>query len=116
MCMFFRTRVECDAVSSCDGLLSDGTVDYQARQHQIDFVLSPYYGTSNLAFDVALNTLNVTYRSTLLYTERNDTKTTGLDALAVRPATSVDPPLPEAPSNDHLSVDAEGLVLNSDGT
>ena len=63
-----------------------------------------------------LKTLQLMYRDTLLYTERNGTKTTGLDALAVRPATSVDPPLPEAPSNDHMSLDAEGLVVNADGT
>ena len=64
----------------------DGTIDYQGRQHQIDFMLTPYYGTDNLDFDDALDTLKLTYRNTLLYTERNAQKTTGLDALAVRPA------------------------------
>ncbi len=95
---------------------SDGTIDWQGRQQVIDFVLTPYYGTDNLDFSDGLKTLQLNYRDTLLYTERNGLKTTGLDALAVRPATSVDPPLPEAPSNDHMSLDAEGLVVNADGS
>ncbi|KAI1798159.1 esterase-like activity of phytase-domain-containing protein [Ganoderma leucocontextum] len=98
------------------GFNVDGTVDWQGRQQVIDFVLSPYYGTDNLNFSDGLKTLQLTYRDTLLYTERNGSKTTGLDALAVRPATAVDPPLPEAPSSDHMSLDAEGLALNADGT
>ncbi|CDO75851.1 hypothetical protein BN946_scf184833.g2 [Trametes cinnabarina] len=105
------------------GFNIDGTIDYQARQHQIDFVLSPYYGDENLSFEDALETLKLTYRNTLLYTERESRKTTGLDALAVRPAEPLsrllaieNPPVPIAPSNGHLAVDAEGLVLNADGT
>ncbi|KAI0330295.1 hypothetical protein GY45DRAFT_758973 [Cubamyces sp. BRFM 1775] len=105
------------------GFNIDGTIDYQARQHEIDFVLSPYYDSDNLSFDDALQTLKLTYKDTLLYTERESRKTTGLDALGVRPAESLarfltieDPALPIAPSNGDLAVDAEGLVLNSDGT
>ena len=101
-------------------IFSDGTIDYQARSHQIDFVLSPYYDTDKLDFGDALESLKLTYKSTLLYTERNAQKTTGLDASAVRPAQQSgnvqDPPLPVALSNGHLAVDAEGLALNSDGT
>ncbi|TFK84975.1 hypothetical protein K466DRAFT_495616 [Polyporus arcularius HHB13444] len=105
------------------GFNVDGTIDWQGRQHQIDFVLTPYYGAEDLDFNDALNTLKLTYRDTLLYTERNAQKTTGLDALAVRPAqtlsnniTTADPALPVAATNKHLSLDAEGLVLNADGT
>ncbi|KAM5537133.1 hypothetical protein V8D89_009279 [Ganoderma adspersum] len=98
------------------GFNVDGTIDWQGRQQIIDFVLTPYYGADNLDFSDGLKTLQLNYRDTLLYTERNGTKTTGLDALAVRPATSVDPPLPEAPSNDRMSLDAEGLVVNADGS
>ncbi|KAI0693937.1 esterase-like activity of phytase-domain-containing protein [Cerioporus squamosus] len=105
------------------GFNVDGTIDWQGRQHQIDFVLTPYYDSGKLDFDDALNTLKLTYRDTLLYTERNAQKTTGLDALAVRPAqalsgniTIADPALPVAATNKHLSLDAEGLVLNADGT
>ncbi len=101
----------------------DGTIDWQGRQHQIDFVLTPYYAADNLDFDDALDTLKLTYRDTLLYTERTAQKTTGLDALAVRPAQTVsnnitiaDPALPVAATNKHLSLDAEGLVLNADAT
>lgn len=102
---------------------SDGTIDWQSRQYQIDFALSPYYGDNNLDFTDALNTLKLTYRSTVLYTERNAQKTTGLDALAVRPAQPLsrfisiaDPALPVNAPNGRLSVDAEGLALNADGT
>lgn len=56
--------------------------------------------------------------------ERNQTKTSGLDALAVRPAASgsvsdplVDPQMPIASTAEpHLTIDAEGIVSNSDGT
>lgn len=103
---------------------SNGTINYQGRQLDIDFVLSPYYGTANLSFADAQKTLALTYKRTVLYTERNDVKTTGLDALAVRPAVFgfpqiavADPPLPiPAQTFNHLSLDLEGLVLNSDGT
>ncbi|OSD08066.1 hypothetical protein PYCCODRAFT_1358178 [Trametes coccinea BRFM310] len=105
------------------GFNIDGTIDYQGRQHEIDFVLSPYYDDDNLSFEDGLQTLKLTYRDTLLYTERAARKTTGLDALGVRPAellshflTIEDPPLPIAPSNGHLALDLEGLVLNADGT
>ncbi|KAJ3478425.1 hypothetical protein NLI96_g9767 [Meripilus lineatus] len=106
------------------GFNIDGTIDYQARQHSIDFVLSPYYGDTPLNFTAAQQTLQLTYRDTLLYTERNNVKTSGLDPLAIRPAqsnfpsvASADPPLPiPATTFSHLSVDAEGLVLNDDGT
>lgn len=99
-------------------------MDYQGRQFDIDFVLSPYYGTADLSFDDALQTLSLTYIRTLLYTERNDSKTTGLDALAIRAADpgfpqspTADPPLPiPSQSFNHLTLDCEGLVLNADGS
>lgn len=101
---------------------SDGTVDYQGRQHDIDFVLSPYYGAVALNFADAQKTLALTYKSTLLYEERNDTKTTGLDALAIRPQDVgfpddplADPPMPIPFQFNHLTLDLEGLVLNEDG-
>ena len=71
----------------------------------------------------AQKTLDVKYRKTLLYTERNIFPTTGLDALGVRNAqegfpvvASADPQVPIASLTfDHLSLDLEGLVLNADG-
>lgn len=61
-----------------------------------------------------------------MYTDRNNGATTGLDALGVRPAAAgfpslqqpaADPPLPIPSSSDNrLTLDLEGLVLNSDGT
>ena len=99
---------------------SDGTIDYQGRQHQIDFVLNPYYGNENLDFHVAMKTLKLAYRDTLLYTERDGRKTTGLDALSVRPSKPhpplFDPALPIPAPGGRLSVDSEGIALNADGT
>ncbi|KZT22044.1 hypothetical protein NEOLEDRAFT_1244195 [Neolentinus lepideus HHB14362 ss-1] len=106
------------------GFNIDGTVDYQARQHVIDFVLSPYYGADDLSFTTAQQTLQLDYKSTLLYYERNSTKTTGLDSLAIRPQQAeypqnplADPPMPIPNATyNHLCTDAEGLAINSDGT
>ncbi len=73
---------------------------------------------------MALETLQLTYRSTLLYTERSNVQTSGLDPAAIRSAQSgfpsnplADPPLPIASTSlPHLTLDLEGLVLNDDGT
>ncbi|KIP05896.1 hypothetical protein PHLGIDRAFT_128612 [Phlebiopsis gigantea 11061_1 CR5-6] len=100
------------------------TINYQGRQHDIDFVLSPYYGAADLTFNQSQKTLNVTYKRTLLYKDRFGVKTSGLDPLGVRAAelgyplvALADPivPIPNS-SFSHLSMDNEGLVLNADGT
>ncbi|KAF5353668.1 hypothetical protein D9758_008665 [Tetrapyrgos nigripes] len=106
------------------GFNVDGTVDYQARQFEIDILLNPYYGSDNLDFEDAQKTVQLTYKRTILQFDRNDTKTTGLDALAVRPAQNgfpsdplADPEMPIASEDEpHLTIDAEGLVANSDGS
>lgn len=74
-----------------------------------------------MSFADAQQTLVLKYKSTLLYVERNETKTTGLDALAIRPQDSgfpvnpiADPPMPIPFQFNHLSLDLEGLVLNED--
>ncbi|KAG6807694.1 hypothetical protein H0H93_001205, partial [Arthromyces matolae] len=103
---------------------SDGTVDYQARHHEIDFILSPYYSSSKLSFSDAQQTLALTYVKTVLKTERNDTKTSGLDPAAIRAVTggyptlyTADPQMPIASTSEsHLTLDVEGLVANADGT
>jgi hypothetical protein len=100
------------------------TIDYQARRHELDFVLTPYYDTANLTFANAQKTLALTYKNTTLELERNNTKTSGLDPGAIRSAMTgfgtnplADPQMPIASKAEpHLSVDAEGLVANADGT
>ena len=102
----------------------DGTVNYQGRQHDVDFVLKPYYGAANLTFNQSLETMTLQYKRTLLYKDRRDVKTSGLDALGVRPAelgfpllavSDPDMPIPNGTFN-HLTMDNEGLVLNADGS
>lgn len=87
-------------------------------------MLTPYYNTTNLSFVAAQNTLKLTYKKTTLWVERNDTKTSGLDPTAVRPAQAgfpqnpmSDPAIPIASASEpHLTLDVEGVVANADGT
>lgn len=100
---------------------SDGTINYQGRHHEVEITLNPYYDTTPLSFNDSQKTLALKYKSTLLYTERQHKSTTGLDSVAVRPSELVglvlDPPEPIANKIfSHLNLDAEGLVLNADGT
>ncbi|KAF4569963.1 hypothetical protein EYR40_008946 [Pleurotus pulmonarius] len=106
------------------GFNVDGTVDVQGRRHEIDFVLTPYTDKKKLSFKDAQKTLQLTYRRTILETERGDAPTSGLDPLAVRPPQSgfpsiatADPEMPIASNVEpHLTVDAEGMVANADGS
>ncbi|KAG8908978.1 hypothetical protein FRB99_000081 [Tulasnella sp. 403] len=98
-------------------LTVDNTVDFQGRQHEFNFNFKPYYGAVNLSYADAQKTLKLTYKRTLLYTERFGKHTTGLDPLDVRPKTKKDPiiPVPSVKNKNNLSIDAESLVLDSDG-
>ncbi|EUC63011.1 phytase esterase-like protein [Rhizoctonia solani AG-3 Rhs1AP] len=91
------------------------TIDWQARHHSFDFVFSPYYGKSKLDFDTAAKTFSIQYKNTLLYSKAPGFLTSGLDAISSIPSTTTYPVLP-APDLTKLSVDAEGLVLNADGS
>ncbi|KAF8326354.1 esterase-like activity of phytase-domain-containing protein [Cantharellus anzutake] len=103
---------------------TEGTIDYRARRQYFDFTFAPYYGTGKLPFDVGTKTLKLTYRRTALTFDRKRGRTTGLDALGVRPQTPgypqnpfADPPIPIANATyNHLTIDAEGLVINKDGS
>ncbi|KAG6835222.1 hypothetical protein H0H93_003765 [Arthromyces matolae] len=111
-------------VSPDRGYNVDSTIDYQSRHHEIDFVLTPYYGSANLTYDDAAQTLNLTYRKTVLNWDRKHVKTSGLSPVAVRPAefgypllAIADPQMPIASNAEpHLTIDAEGLVHLPDGS
>jgi hypothetical protein len=104
--------------------ISDGPIDYQARQHEINFVLTPYTGSRNLSFTNAQKTLKLTYRNTTLMFERNGKKTSRLDSTAARPAQPgsqtnplLDPQMPiVSTADDRLVLDVEGLAASQDGT
>ncbi|KAF8160004.1 esterase-like activity of phytase-domain-containing protein [Crassisporium funariophilum] len=106
------------------GFNMDGTVDYQARRHELQFTLAPYASSANLNFSSAQQTLKISYVNTTLEVERNNTKTSGLDPNAIRPAQSgfpqiptSDPQMPIASTSEpHLVIDAEGIVNNADGS
>ncbi|KAF8961939.1 esterase-like activity of phytase-domain-containing protein [Flammula alnicola] len=106
------------------GFNVDGTVDYQARRHELQFTLAPYASSANLNFTTAQETFKISYVDTILEFERNNTKTSGLDPAAIRPAQSgfptaptADPQMPIASSSEpHLTLDIEGIILNADGS
>lgn len=106
------------------GYFSISTIDYRSRQHDLDFVLTPYYGTDDLTFAAAQDTLTLQYVQTIIQFDRGNTNTSGLDALAVRSAESgfpqvaiADPQMPIADNAEpHLTIDAEGIISNADGT
>lgn len=112
--------------NTCDLMLhnSDGTIDYQARRHELSFALTPYTSTTNLNFTFAQTTFEVTYLNTTLEYERNNTRSSGLDPTAIRGAQSgyprvpsADPQMPIASIQEpHLTLDIEGIVLNTDGS
>ncbi|KIK63498.1 hypothetical protein GYMLUDRAFT_222584 [Collybiopsis luxurians FD-317 M1] len=100
------------------------TIDYRARQHEVNFVLTPYTGSADLSFEAAQQTLQLKYIDTTLQFDRGGGNTSGLDALGVRSEESgfstnpvADPPMPIANETyQHLTLDIEGLVAHSDGT
>ncbi|KAB5592254.1 hypothetical protein CTheo_4299 [Ceratobasidium theobromae] len=97
--------------------VSEGTIDWQARNHIFDFVLTPYHDKTNLDFDTAAKTFSVQYKDTLLYTGAPGFLTSGLDATGSISNTTAFPILPAPLTADHkLSIDSEGLVLNADGS
>ncbi|KAJ7169288.1 hypothetical protein C8R43DRAFT_1121169 [Mycena crocata] len=65
------------------GFNVDGTINYQARRHELDFVLTPYSDGTDLSFAAAQKTLQLTYKNTTLVFERNNTKTSELDPAAI---------------------------------
>ncbi|KIK63497.1 hypothetical protein GYMLUDRAFT_197129 [Collybiopsis luxurians FD-317 M1] len=100
------------------------TIDYRARQHEVDFVLTPYTGSKNLTFEAAQKTLQLKYIDTTVQFDRRRGNTSGLDALGVRQKQLgfdiipfADPQMPIANETyQHLTLDVEGLVAHSDGT
>ncbi|KAF5316148.1 hypothetical protein D9619_006606 [Psilocybe cf. subviscida] len=107
------------------GFNVNGTVDYQARRHELQFTLTPYTGSANLSFASAQQTLMLSYVNTTLEVERKNVQTSGLDPAAIRPAQNMrtpaapipDPQMPIASTSEpHLTLDIEGIVINSDGS
>jgi hypothetical protein len=93
------------------GWNTQGTVDFAGRMHRFDVKLKPFYGKST----INQNQLTLDYKDSVLFREMGGTLTTGLDATGVRPRNLRFPDLPIA-SNDHITVDDEGIVHPGDGT
>jgi hypothetical protein len=93
------------------GWNTQGTLDFAGRLHRFEVKLNPFYGNST----TAQNQLTLDYKSSVIFRELGGTPTTGLDATGVRPRNLRFPDLPIA-SNNHITVDDEGVVLPGDGT
>jgi hypothetical protein len=93
------------------GWNTQGTVDFAGRLHRFDVTLNPFYGKST----TAQNQLKLDYKGSVMFREIGGTPTTGLDATAVRPSNLRFPDLP-IDSQNHITVDDEGVVLPGDGT
>ncbi|KAF6759490.1 esterase-like activity of phytase-domain-containing protein [Ephemerocybe angulata] len=90
---------------------------YQTRQQEIEFVLTPYTGSSSLSLSHAKKTLGLTYRKTLLQVDADGSKLSGVDPSGTQSSTSSSPALPLVSSSDpRLTIDAESIVQDVDGT
>lgn len=90
------------------------THDFVGRNHYVDFTLRPYYDNKTLEYQAAKSTFDLKYVSSTKYVEKDDTPTTGLNALSYRNGSV---PIPIASdAYNHISLDAEGLVRNPDGS
>jgi hypothetical protein len=91
-------------------------IDWQTRQHLISFTLNPYYGTANLSFADARNTLLLNYISTTLYSWQG-APTSGANPNLYRDASQPFNLVScRSSKRTHLVTDPEGLVQNKDGT
>ncbi|KXN82127.1 hypothetical protein AN958_03181 [Leucoagaricus sp. SymC.cos] len=104
------------------GFNVNSTINYQARHHEIDFVLKPYYGSDNLSFNDAQLTLEVKYVKTVLEFDVGRKPTSGLDPTGVRLSMNsrdraFPGPLPiVSHADDRLVLDVEGIITNEDGS
>ncbi|KAJ3506125.1 hypothetical protein NLJ89_g7041 [Agrocybe chaxingu] len=122
-CMFFLFGTSSKLTEGAS-TLRVATINYQARQHEIDFVLSPYYESANQTLEDGARSLQLQYRKTTLQYDHQHKTTSGLDPNAVREAQRGlelnplrDPEMPVvAKEDDRLSLDVEGLVTNKDGS
>lgn len=96
-----------------------GTTNYQPRINVIGLNFTPYTGTAGLPPGAAQqNQVQLSLQNTILLRDNAGQPMTGLDpsgANTFRPAAGGFPNLPMA-ANGRLALDAEGIVLNPDGT
>jgi hypothetical protein len=96
-----------------------GTTNYQPRVNIIGLSFTPYTGTANLPVGASQqNQVQLTLQNTILLRDNAGQPMTGLDpsgANTFRAAAGGFPNLPMA-ANGRLALDAEGIVLNPDGS
>jgi hypothetical protein len=103
-------------------------LNYQNRVHKFDITLT--LNTSATVEKPSAPNLHLVYKDTILFTDPEDTPVTGLDADAHGPYLQFSGAFPDLPSVNYtgdgfgrsgpgghrVSVDSEGLVLNTDGS
>ncbi|KAF5359713.1 hypothetical protein D9756_002857 [Leucocoprinus leucothites] len=98
------------------------TINYQARHHEIDFTLTPYYDSNKLSFSSAQKTLVLEYKKTVLEFDVGQKTTSGLDPEGVRmPSQAINSPFPGplpvvSATDNRLTLDVEGIIANADGS
>jgi len=80
----------------------EGTIDYRARLHKVSLAIAPGNVTATLV-------------DTIMLTDADGKQITGLDPERVRAPANGFPEMPEA-VNGLISLDAEAITLNPDGT
>ncbi|KXN82128.1 hypothetical protein AN958_03182 [Leucoagaricus sp. SymC.cos] len=100
----------------------EGTVNYQARHHEIDFTMTPYYDSKKLTYSAAQKTLILQYKKTVMEYGVSGKTTSGLDPQGVRmPSQATNSSFPQplpivSASDDRLVLDVEGIIANADGS
>jgi hypothetical protein len=94
-----------------------GTIDYRARLNTLSIVFTPTSDPAALPAAERQRTVAASLADTILLTDAAGVPLSGLDPVegGIRPAGAGFPPMPQAP-NGHVAIDAEGLVLNRDGS
>jgi hypothetical protein len=92
-----------------------GTTDYRPRLNTIDFRFTPVAPGATPSPDKQQAQVEAKLADTMLLTDDKGGDTTGLDPVAVRPASGDMPELPQAP-NGKISLDDEAIVRLPDGS
>ncbi|KAL9937735.1 hypothetical protein V8E36_003280 [Tilletia maclaganii] len=88
------------------------TMDYRSRQHKFTLTFDPSKGSPTEENIVSQYVSSVLWKTSPRTFSRPSNFTTGLDPTAVKPAGRLQPALPIALPNNHISFDTEGLALD----
>jgi hypothetical protein len=107
---------------------TEGTLNYQPRLHKFTVTFDPYAKKTNVSSSNPVSNLVFSYEDTILFTDPSGKPLTGIDPTGVLNFTGL-PSVPAATytgdgfgagsseeGDTRVCLDAEGLVLNEDGS